>query len=270
MRRNVALAAGLLSLLIVGNSTFNAASVFFSRSDFIVGSNPQGVALADFNLDGRLDLVVANVGSNSVSVLIGNQSGAFDSKTDNSVGGQPACVAVGDFNRDGKPDIAVANSSSNSLSVLLNTTVAGSPTATFAASVSFDTGTAPVSIAVGDFNGDGVADLATANSVANTVSILLGTVNGTFASRVDFNTNLEPRSITTDDLDRDGKPDVVVAATAANGVSVLLNKTALNSSNVSFGPAVPYLTGNGPVSVTIGDFNGDGAVDVATANPSSN
>jgi hypothetical protein len=85
-------------------------------------------------------------------------------------------VAVGDFNGDGTPDLAVADRYSDTVSVLLNTTAPGSPTPSFAPRQAFATGSVPLSAAVGDFNGDGRPDLAVANFISDTVSVLLNNV----------------------------------------------------------------------------------------------
>ena len=97
-------------------------SLFGPAQFFATGAQPVSVAVGDFNGDGIPDLAVANNGSNSVSVLLGNGSGGFGAATSYPVGSFPSSVAVGDFNRDGFPDLAVANNSSSSVSVLLNQT----------------------------------------------------------------------------------------------------------------------------------------------------
>jgi hypothetical protein len=88
--------------------------------------DPTLVAIGDLNGDGRPDLVVANFGSNTVSVLFGVGDGTFDPKADYGTGNAPSSLAIGDLNGDGRPDLVVANSNGpNStvghVSVLLNT-----------------------------------------------------------------------------------------------------------------------------------------------------
>src|SRR3954449_9200621 len=122
---------------------------------FGVGTAPWSVAVADFNKDGNPDLVTANEGTSSVSVLLGNGAGSFGAATNFVVGALPFSVAVGDVNRDGNPDIATANSLSNTVSILLGTGTGG-----FGAATSFAVGTTPYSVAVADFNRDGNPDLA--------------------------------------------------------------------------------------------------------------
>src|SRR5207248_582797 len=138
------------------------------------GSVPWSVTVGDFNGDGELDLAVANFNSNTISVLLNTPVfQSFAPQTTFGAGNNPRSVAIGDFNGDGKLDLAIANSNSSTLSVLLNTTAASATTPSFAAQTTFSAGTKPYAVAVGDFNGDGLLDLAIANEGSNTVSVLL-------------------------------------------------------------------------------------------------
>src|SRR4028119_1099659 len=99
----------------------------------------------------------------------------FTSKVDFATGTNPNSVSIGDINGDGKPDLAVANFNSDTASILLNTTGTGATTPAFAPQVTFATGISPLFVNIGDFNGDGKPDLATANRDSYDVSILLNT-----------------------------------------------------------------------------------------------
>ena len=131
--------------------------------------------------------------------------------------------------------------------------------------LSFDTGNYPHSVALGDLNGDGKPDLATANSGANTVSVLLGNGAGAFRAETDYGTGSYPRSVAIGDLNGDGKPDLATANTFDNTVSVLLG-----NGDGTFGANSDYGTGIYPYSVAIGDLNGDGKPDLAVANYGAN
>ena len=109
----------------------------------------------DFNGDGRLDLAVANVGSNDVSVLLGNGNGTFRPQVTYAVGSDPIALVTGDFNGDGRTDLAVANFGSNDVSVLL-----GNGDGTFGSQVTYAVGSDPIALVTGDFLGDGRTDLA--------------------------------------------------------------------------------------------------------------
>ncbi|MBK7934610.1 MAG: VCBS repeat-containing protein [Acidobacteria bacterium] len=142
--------------------------------EITVGNTPRSVAVGDFNGDGNQDLVTANQGSNNVSIRLGNGSGGFapPAVPEVSVGSSPILIAVGDFNGDGNQDLAAANSNSANVSIRLGN---GSGGFTSPAVPQVTVGTQPLSVAVGDFNGDGRQDLATANRTSNNVSIRLGT-----------------------------------------------------------------------------------------------
>jgi hypothetical protein len=154
-------------------------SSFAARVDFATGSSPYYVAIGDLDGDGKPDLAVANLGSNTVSVFRNTStsgsitSGSFATRVDFATGYTPYCVAIGDLDGDGKPDLAVANYYSNTVSVFRNTSALGSITASsFAAKVDVATGTQPNGVAIGDLDEDGKPDLAVTNGISNTVSIL--------------------------------------------------------------------------------------------------
>jgi hypothetical protein len=173
----------------------------------------------------------------------------------------------------------------------------------FARATSYPTGRHPYSLAMGDLNGDGKLDLATANLLSDTVSVLLNR-DGRFQAKVDYRTGSGPSSVAIGDLNGDGKPDLATGNDGA--VSVLANRgdgtfarhveleargagvaigdlngdgrpdlatagayavsVLLNRGGGSFEAEVDYRTGSGPASVAIGDLNGDGRPDLVTAN----
>ena len=169
-------------------------------------------------------------------------------------------VAIGDLNGDGKPDLATANIGTiieeATVSVLLNR-----GDGSLQAPRNHGTGAVPGSVAIGDLNGDGKPDLATANFVPDTVSVLLGRGDGSFQSKLDYLTGRDPESIVIGDVNGDGQPDLATADVGADTVSVLLNR-----GGGGFVLNAHYQTGSGPFSVAIGDLNGDGLPDLATAN----
>jgi hypothetical protein len=261
-----------------------------------VGITPHAEVVGDFNGDGKPDLAVVNEGSNTVSILLGNGDGTFQSKTDFATGTQPWGIAIGDLNGDGKLDLVVANHGANSLSILLGngdgtfrpkTDIALPPTPVTRLPV------VPLAVTVGDFNGDGKADLAAATqNGTNGVTILLGNGNGTFQAPVTTVTDSGPffgfglsgngqSSIATADFNGDGRLDLVVV----NNKDFLtpLGRGVFTSSP---GPGtVSVLLGNGDgmfqaprnsavgseaMTVAVGDFNGDGRPDFAVNNLASN
>jgi FG-GAP-like repeat/FG-GAP repeat len=205
---------------------------------------------------------------------------SFSGPTSFTTGALPVSVATADVNGDGRPDLLVANSGSSGpagLSVLLNTTAPGAATPSFSAPTNFTTGNSPFWVAVADVNGDGKSDVIVANSVGNTVSVLLNTTSPgattpTFTTQTSFTVGATPVWVAVADVNGDGKPDIITAnqgSTGANGVSVLLNTTTPGSTTPTLATHVDFPTGSGPSAVTAVDLNGDGRPDLAVANKTS-
>ncbi len=243
-------------LLNKGDGTFGAPEVLS------VPSGPLGIANADFNGDGNLDLAVArflppNAG---VSVLFGNGDGTFQPQQFYQVGEAAAAVVVGDFNNDGFPDLAVADDS-GFVSVLLNQ---GDGTFNILQET-FPAGTEPIAITTGDFNRDGILDLAVADFHNQQVAVLLGNGDGTFQPATFLTVGNFPFDIATGDLNNDDQLDLVVTNSQDGTVSVLLG-----NGDGTFQPQNVVMVGNGPSGVVIADLNGDGIPDLAVSTGLSN
>jgi Bacterial Ig-like domain (group 3)/FG-GAP-like repeat/FG-GAP repeat len=230
-----------------------AAFGFVPQVTYAAGSEPDSVAVADFNLDGKADLAVADA-LGGVDILLGNGNGTFQPPLIYGAGALPVAVAVGDFNGDGKPDFAEADSEGFEVWVQL-----GNGDGTFQTAVGYATGAGPFSVAVGDFNGDGKPDLVVAYVGLvgpGGVSLLLGNGDGTFQPAVNFATGTNPHSVAVADFNGDGFADLATAG----GLAVMLG-----NGNGTFQAAVPYAAGPSPYFVTVGDFNKDGKPDLAVA-----
>ena len=252
---------------------------FAAKVDFTTGTSPRSVAIGDLDGDGKLDLAVANQGSTNVSVFRNTSSSigtiSLAAKVDFTTGTSPYSVAIGDLDGDGKPDLAVANVGSNMVSVFRNTATSGTiDLGSFAIKVDFTTGSVPISVAIGDLDGDGKPDLAVANSGSTTVSIFRniatsGSINtGSFNPPINLTTGTQPNSVAIGDLDGDGRPELAVVNTSSNSVSVFSNMSSIGT--VSFAAKVDFTTGPGPASVALGDLDGDGKPELAVANSFSN
>jgi FG-GAP-like repeat len=140
--------------------------------------------------------------------------------------------------------------------------------ASASADVSFTTGaprtvgSAPTSVAVGDFTGNGIDDLAVANQDSDTVSVLLGNGDGTFKTAVNYAVEQLPSSVA--DFTGNGIEDLAVANYGSGTVSV-----PLGNGDGTFKGAVNYTVGTGPWSVAVGDFSGNGIEDLAVTSYSS-
>jgi hypothetical protein len=248
---------------------------FAARQTFVVGESPSAVASADFNGDGKPDLVLANRDEDTASVLLdttppGASIPSFAAQQAFAVDSAPSAVAVADVNGDGKPDLFVANQNEDTASVLLNTTAPAASTPSFAAQQEFATGERPSSVNATDVNGDGVPDLIVANEGSDSVSVLFNTTapaasTASFAAQHSFAAGDAPSSVTTPDLNGDGVPDLLVADEGDDTASVLLNTIAPGAATPSFAARQTFATGDGPAAVTTADLNGDGGPDVVTA-----
>lgn len=224
------------------------------------GVSPQAVASADLG-NGNLDLVVANSGSNSISVFIGNGDGTFQTAVNYTTGTKPQGVAIADFNGDGIPDVAVTNSGSNTVSIFL-----GNGDGTFQPKTDFATGRGPWGVAAGKFTSSGNNDLVVTNSVDGTMSYLQGNGDGTFKAHVDHNTGFNPVSIVAIDLDKDGNLDVAIACNVNTNIVTVLR----GNGDGTFQSQLQFTAGANPYFITTADFNGDGFPDLAVANQQGN
>jgi hypothetical protein len=231
-------------------------STIYQHLNNTAGNAPQGMLSADFNGDGKLDLAVANVGSNTVSILLGNGDGTFQPQVVYQVGALPSGIVAADLNGDGKLDLVVANSSSNTVSILL-----GNGDGTFTGTADNPaTGMDPASIAVGDFNGDGKLDLAVTNSGDNTVSILLANGDGTFQPQTTFAVGKVPVGVVAGLFSGSSQPlDLVVVNERDSSLSVLVG-----NGDGTFQPesVISGEVGSNPTLIGTHDFNGDGKPDL--------
>src|SRR6266566_3333024 len=245
--------------------------LFNPQTEYVAGSKngPSGMAVGDFNGDGKLDLAVVNFGDWNIYVLLGNGDGTFQAARSvyfASGGGFPWYVVTADFNGDGKLDLAVSNYGDNSFSVLL-----GNGDGTFQPPRTLPIGTHPALVAVGDFNGDGKPDLAISSVGDNTVSVLLGNGDGTFLAPQVTPVGLNPWYFAVGDFNGDGKLDLAVAdygcpldctSSPSNTVTVLLG----NGNGTFQSPQTFAGVGTKPYFVAVGDFNRDGKPDLVITN----
>jgi hypothetical protein len=214
------------------------------------GTTTVAIATADFNGDGKQDLVMATSTTSTVTVYLGNGDGTFQAGTPYSVGNYPISLAVADFNGDGAMDIAAANSLDGNVSVLL-----GNGDGTFRAAVNYPAGSGLWAVAVGDFDGDGDADLVVASTGGTGLAVLLGRGDGTFKPATFISAS--GQSVAVADFNGDGAADLAVAE--GHGViGVFLG----NGDGIFQAPVTIPLVGQESRSITTADLNGDGKPDI--------
>ena len=219
-----------------------------------------GLAAADVNGDSKTDLVVADAGNDTISVLRGRGDGRFESDQRFPVGITPRTAVMADFNKDSRNDLAVANLGGNNI-VIMNGDGAGA----------FASQPAPLAVAgrpsamiTGDLNKDGRPDLAVGVLGTSALAVFLGQGNGNFTAAPgalvlpsDSHYIPQVRSMAMGDMNNDGNPDLVTGNSGADSLSVLLGDgTGKFAAPIEF-PKISY-----PLGVSLADLNHDGNMDV--------
>jgi hypothetical protein len=229
------------------------------------------VAIADVNGDRHPDILTANIGGRSISVLLGDGRGRFAAAPGSpfSVGIAAHLVALGDLDRDGRLDAAVTEHDGNDVTVLRGdgrggfTPMPGSP-------FPLIDGLAPHNhgLALEDVNGDGLLDAATSNNNGNSVSVLLGDGRGGFrpAAGSPFPVGRAPYPLTVADLNGDGRSDVATPDVNGHTISVLLGD---GRGGFAPAPGSPYRVDNRPYFAVAADVNGDRALDLVVSHDDS-
>ncbi|WP_443632963.1 FG-GAP-like repeat-containing protein [Candidatus Marifrigoribacter sp. Uisw_064] len=219
-----------------------------------------GAYAGDVNDDEFSDLIVVNEDSEDIRILLNDGAGNYDGTftlIEMPASTKPSTNGGADFNRDGMIDLAIGSTQSNQTSIFM-----GNDSSIFDAETSHSVGTGVRGLTIIDFNGDGWADIVTANRVSGTISFLENDGTGDFnpATHMDVGINGET-AIAATDLNGDGFTDLIVGGYSGNAVASLLNDGEGNFTTQD----ITTINGQ-PWMIAIGDVNGDGFVDVATAN----
>jgi hypothetical protein len=272
-----------VALTIVSGSASFSVDLFLNQGDgtlaapssnYVVGS-PQGLVLADVNGDGQNDLVAAlnsyspNPG---VAVLLNRGGGAFAAARTFSAGAYPSGVVAGDLDHDGRIDLAVISSgnedgATGNLSVLMN-----QGGGSFAPAVTYHAGDDLVSVAEADLNGDGQPDLAVLDA-SSKMGVLFNRGTGSFVGPLSYGAQHPTEHFALGDVSGDGRIDIVSAAPLQYGGSDWLFGDV--SVMVNLGDAIfdqPKDFADEPIdgAIALGDFNGDGKLDVVAVNHTYN
>jgi subtilisin-like proprotein convertase family protein len=240
----------------------NGNGTFSSPNNFTVGASPLSVAVGDFNNDGKKDIAVANFGgffSGAVSILLGNGTGGFGIPRNLRTATQPSSVLVGKFRGSSNDDIAVTNFGANSVSIFF-----GNGTGTFSL---FQTLSAfydgPVAMEFYDYSGDGTKDLIVANYNSNALRSFFGTGLGFVTGESSVNIGENPIALVRANILGGTFDSLAVALNGIDQIGVS-NFSSIVSSYSRFS------VGLNPSDIDKGDFNGDGKIDLITANSGSN
>jgi hypothetical protein len=226
------------------------------------------LAVADLTGNGHDDFIFANQARDHVSVQYGGGAPSLLPDPHQSILG-PGAVTLADLSGDGIPDLIVANTGSNNVLVY-----PGLGNGQFGPEVNggkgFAVGTNPVGVTVADVNGDGIPDLVVANEGSNDVSILLGQGRGagwTLTPGPRLQAGLGPVSTVVKDLTGNGIPDILVTNSQSNTVTLLpgVGRGFFNDQSPK-----TFHVGTTPVQTLVGDFTGDGHLDLVAVNRGSN
>jgi streptogramin lyase len=261
---------GTISVLLGnGNGTFQPANTFAD-----VDPNPWTVAVADLHGDGIPDLIVGHFDSSDLTIWTGTGNGTFINPV--HIDGCPGCPgpvapSLTPVIFNGVVNIVMTDFGGNVVSVLR-----GHGDGTFQAPILYPVGQGPSSVAAGDFNGDGIPDLVVTNYTSGTLSVLLGNADGTYEAPVNYaHPEPGPWSVAVADANGDGIPDLLVVNYTPPDPCFLV--TWLGNGDGTFRlydgdppdtcpqpppphPPIPWWP---PQPIVVGDFNGDGQVDVA-------
>lgn len=238
--------------LAVLNQADNTVSILLGNGDgtfqpqmpFATGTAPSAIAASDFNNDGKLDLAITNQNGNTVSVFLGNGDGTFRNSATLTTGSSPVAVAAGQFNLDNSTnaDLAIVNQADDTLSLYLgNGDGTFTQGQTFALSTVPSSGNKPAAITEGDFNVDGLSDLAVTDEGANTVSVLIGNGDGTFATPLILPTGSAPIGLFSGALlGTTHPPALAIADSSANQLTIIQDNATFSPNGTSSVPSTPY------------------------------
>lgn len=232
------------------------------------GSAPVDVAVADLNGDGFLDAVTANSGTADISVMLSDPEGKLVSHVEHPTHEGPSSIAIADLNGDEHPDVIVTNAVTNDIAVFAAT---GSNGYSLLSPLYYPVGVAPAAVAVGDLNGDALPDLVVANGAQNTLTILYNSGPTSTKGDIAFSVVAPATALGSDisrlsavtiaDINADGRPDIIATDTNGNKVYFLFGP--------EFTKVTVETTAFHPDAIAAGDFNGDGWLDLVTANSGS-
>lgn len=245
----------------------NGDGTFQNGVSYPTNGSPRSLKTADLDGDGNLDLIVGN-NSQSLSILSGNGDGTFKAAVSvqyrTTAAGGAEDLAIADLNRDGHPDVAIADL--QQIVILIN-----KGDGTFLPSIIYPhpnpnaTNNLPTSLTMGDFNGDGIPDIAMVEYQSNMLWVYLGIGDGTFGTPVMYGGGVGPGRLVAWDFDGDGRIDLAVAASGDNAVTLQAGNGDGTFTWLKSAPA-----GTTPFAVAVGDFNGDSVPDLVVANSGSN
>lgn len=259
---DIALSCENNKALVLGN----LGTSFESPRSFDISPFAQSIDIADFNLDGLPDLLVAGYTDSKVMVLAGRGGLSFVEAANAITGNGPRAAVAADFDGDGRPDIATGDFLGGTVRIFRN--VAGvpqppppppPPLPSACPGIRLGVPGQPAQAVVADFDGDGIADVASV-SESGWMSYIRGIEGTPSGPRLDVAIAPGAQSVAAGDLDGDGRPELVVADAANHALAVF------RKSGPGFVPLASLPVEGAPRFVLLADLNRDGRLDLASAN----
>jgi hypothetical protein len=254
-------------LLGRGDGTFVGAPAYPGTYTGNNASAPE-IATGDFDGDGKFDVLVVDTSrSNTIEVLPGDGLGGFRSPIVSAVNLRGSMIAAVDMNGDGKPDAIVAGQSGVDASPVL-AVLTNQGNGLFAAEHDYALPNYPVSLAVGDFDGDGLTDVvvgvssSVTNSGVSGVYVLFGQANGTLAAPVLVDATAAPLSLAAADVNGDGRADLAIANGGSSSTSGALHLYLGNANRTFTAATAPTTSATTYSIVAFADIDGDGKPDL--------
>lgn len=249
------------------------------KASYLGLTSGNAIGCADIDQDGREDFLMTDSLLNKFYVFrnkgLTNQIGSgnldYDYKAEFPCGPRPVFVATGDLNNDGKLDVVTCNGGNNTISVLANSSVTGA--FSFDLKSTLMAGINPVAVEIADLDNDGKQDLIVVNKDSGNLYIFKnstltgGSVN--FDNAFILRAGIKPMDVKAADFNNDGKQDLIIANSAENNLLIYVNISSGSINSSSFATSFSIPAGDGPCSITVNDFDGDGFSDIGVANAKS-
>jgi hypothetical protein len=243
---------------ILSYNSGNRTVYFDPDSDFEAGEVVSVVITKQIQSIGGMTLESCYIWNFTVEVSDGTALFLMDSVY--AVGNGPGSIIATDLNNDNRLDLVTTNAYSDNISVLLN-----KGDGTFLSSVTYAAGDWPIKIVSGDLDRDHDMDLVSVNSLSYDVTVFLNNGEGLFSPDSSYPVAEGPLGITIADMNSDGNLDLVVANSGAYVTSASIS-VLINTGDGTFASQLTYPTGLGAYAVYAADFDGDGDLDITTAN----